>query len=180
MLTTTAIEGVVLLQPRRFEDERGFFCETFRASWLPDAPSFVQDNLAYSKHAGVLRGLHFQTGASAQGKLVRAVRGSIFDVAVDIRPGSQTFGQHVSVTLTATSMTQIWVPAGFAHGYVTLEADTEVAYKTTAYYDPKAEGGLAFNDPGLAIDWPVPADALIVADRDRAWPRLAALVRKTS
>jgi dTDP-4-dehydrorhamnose 3,5-epimerase len=175
LLTTTAIEGVVLLQPRRFEDERGFFCETFRASWLPDAPAFVQDNLAYSRHAGVLRGLHFQTGASAQGKLVRAVRGAIFDVAVDIRPGSPTYGRHVSATLIASAMTQIWVPAGFAHGYVTLEPDTEVAYKTTAYYDPKSEGGLAFDDPDVGVDWPIGPSRLTVADRDRQWPGLAAL-----
>ncbi|BCW88368.1 dTDP-4-dehydrorhamnose 3,5-epimerase [Alphaproteobacteria bacterium SO-S41] len=175
MFEPTAIEGVLQCVPRRHEDERGYFSETFRQSWLEAAGVqvvFVQENLAFSRQAGVLRGLHYQSGAAAQGKLVRVSRGAIFDVAVDLRPGSATHGRHVTFELTAANGRQAWIPPGFAHGYLTTEPDTEVVYKTTAYYDPKAEGGIAFDDPDLGIAWPMAAAGLIVSPRDRGWRRL--------
>jgi len=134
---------------------------------------FVQDNHAFSQAAGVLRGLHFQLPPSAQGKLVRCTHGAILDVAVDIRRGSPTFGRHVSAEISAKNWRQIWVPAGFAHGYVTLEPDSEVLYKTTAYYDPAQERGIAWDDPDLGIDWRFPAEELTLSPKDRKNPRLA-------
>ena len=175
MFEPTAIEGVLLCVPQRHEDERGYFSETFRQSWLEAAGVkvvFVQENLALSRQAGVLRGLHYQSGAAAQGKLVRVSRGAIFDVAVDLRPASSTHGRHVAFELTAANGRQAWIPPGFAHGYLTTAPDTEVVYKTTAYYDPKAEGGVAFDDPDLGIAWPMEAAGLIVSPRDRGWRRL--------
>jgi dTDP-4-dehydrorhamnose 3,5-epimerase len=172
------IPDLVLFTPRRNGDARGFFSETFRQDAFDAAagPStFVQDNHACSGEAGVIRGLHFQRPPHAQGKLVRVVRGAIFDVAVDIRLGSPTFGQHVAVVLSAENWRQLWVPIGFAHGYCTLEPDTEVIYKVTAYYSPADEGGLAFDDPALAIDWPVASEEAQLSERDRRHPKLAEL-----
>jgi dTDP-4-dehydrorhamnose 3,5-epimerase len=172
------IPDLVLFTPRRNGDARGFFSETFRQDAFDAAagPSmFVQDNHACSGEAGVIRGLHFQRPPRAQGKLVRVVRGAIFDVAVDIRLGSPTFGQHVAVVLSAENWRHLWVPIGFAHGYCTLEPNTEVIYKVTAYYSPADEGGLAFDDPALAIDWPVAAEQAQLSDRDRRHPKLAEL-----
>ena len=176
MFKTTALEGVLLCTPLRHEDERGFFSETFRQTWLEDAgvqTVFVQENLAFSRQAGVLRGLHYQIGAAAQGKLVRVSRGAIFDVAVDLRPGAPSYGRHAGFTLSAANGHQVWIPPGFAHGYLTLEPDTEVAYKATAYYNPQAERGVAFDDPALGIQWPEPGAAFIVSAKDRLWPRFA-------
>jgi len=182
MLTTTyGLDGPVLIRPKRHGDDRGWFMETFKDAWFREAVAdvgFVQDNQAMSAEAGTLRGLHFQRAPMAQGKLIRCLRGAIFDVAVDIRMGSATFGQWLGVTLTPESGEQFWVPQGFAHGYCTLTADTEVFYKVTAPYSPADEGGLAFDDPDVAIDWPVPHDAAVLSPRDRTWPSLRTLAEE--
>lgn len=173
-----AIEDVVLLRPRRFEDERGWFSEvwnarTFAALGLDLA--FVQDNHSLSRPVGTIRGLHFQIPPHAQGKLVRCVRGAIRDVAVDIRVGSPTYGRHVAVDLTAENGLMLWVPEGFAHGFATLEPDSEVLYKVTGFYDRESDRGLAFDDPALGIDWGVRPEAAHLSDKDRRHPRLAEL-----
>jgi dTDP-4-dehydrorhamnose 3,5-epimerase len=173
----TALDGVVVLTPRRFADARGWFVETFNARLFADVAdvTFVQDNQSASVHVGTLRGLHFQAPPFAQGKLVRAVKGSILDVAVDIRRSSPTFGRHVAVMLSAENGRQLWVPAGFAHGFVTREPDTEVAYKVTAPYDRASDGGIIWNDPDLGIDWGIAAHEATLSDKDRVLPRLADL-----
>jgi dTDP-4-dehydrorhamnose 3,5-epimerase len=135
--------------------------------------TFVQDNHVRSQLRGTLRGLHYQMPPVAQAKLIRVTRGAIFDIAVDIRRGSPTFGHHADAVLSADNWRQLWVPAGFAHGYCTLEDDTEVQYKVTDYYSPSHEHGIAWNDPKLMIAWPVTATTATVAERDRQWPRLA-------
>jgi dTDP-4-dehydrorhamnose 3,5-epimerase len=171
------IAGVMLITPRRFGDSRGWFTETYRASaWSAAgvAPDLVQDNHSYSAPVGTLRGLHCQIAPRAQGKLVRVLRGAIFDVAVDIRGGSPTYGQHVGAVLSAENNAQIWVPVGFLHGFCTLEPDTEVAYKCTAEYDRVAERGVRWDDPTLGIDWPVAPGAAVLSDKDRALPDFAA------
>lgn len=175
---TFDIAGVKLLTPRRFGDDRGFFSETWNAKTFAAAGiagPFVQDNHAHSKPKGTLRGLHFQTDPMAQDKLVRVVRGSVYDVAVDLRPGSPTYGRHVAAMLSAGNWAQLWVPKGFAHGYVTLEPDTEVIYKVTEYYSPAHDSGIAWNDPALAIAWPVSAADVVLSDKDKNLPRLAEL-----
>jgi dTDP-4-dehydrorhamnose 3,5-epimerase len=171
-----AIREVLLLTPIRHGDARGFFSEVYRA----DVPGehgqigpFVQDNHVYSKDRGVLRGLHFQVGQSAQGKLVRCTRGAIWDVAVDVRRSSPTFGQNVAHEISAENWKQIWVPPGFAHGYITLEPETEVLYKVTSYYDPSADRGVAWDDPALGIDWPLDRSEIILSPKDEHHPRLA-------
>jgi dTDP-4-dehydrorhamnose 3,5-epimerase len=170
------VPDILLLTPRKIGDRRGFFSETFRADIFAaqgiGAP-FVQDNHIHSARKGVLRGLHFQTPPRAQGKLVRCTRGAILDVGVDIRVGSPTYGRHVAVELSATNWRQIWVPPGFAHGYVTLEDDCEVIYKVTDYYAPECDRGIAFDDPSLGIDWRIASAELILSDKDRTQPRLA-------
>ncbi len=173
-----AIPAVMLLTPKRVGDARGFFSETFRQNVFDAAAGptvFVQDNHAYSSDAGVIRGLHFQLPPHAQGKLVRVVRGAVLDVAVNIREGSPTYGQHVSTVLSADNWRQLWIPVGFAHGYCTLEPDTELLYKVTDYYSPDDERGIAFDDPALAIDWPVAAEKARLSDKDRRHPKLADL-----
>jgi len=170
-----AIPDVKVITPTIVRDERGFFSETYSRRALEQAgihADFVQDNQSLSRAKGVVRGLHFQTEPFAQGKLVRVLRGSIFDVAVDIRQGSPTFGQHVSSVLSAENWSQMWVPVGFAHGFCTLEPDTEVLYKTSAYYAPALERGIAWDDPDLGIAWPFTGDAATLSARDRQWPRL--------
>jgi dTDP-4-dehydrorhamnose 3,5-epimerase len=171
-----AIPDVLLLTPPRFPDARGFFSETWNAGRFADAGipgPFVQDNHAKSADRGVLRGLHCQIGPNAQGKLVRAVRGSIWDVAVDARRGSPTYGQHVGAVLSAENWQQLWVPVGFLHGYCTLEEDTEVIYKVTAPYDKAAERGVIWDDSALAIPWPIAAGEALLSDKDLVLPRLA-------
>lgn len=176
-VTPTAIAGVLIVEPRRFGDERGVFTETFKAPVLAEhgfATAFIQDNCARSGARGVVRGLHMQRAPHAQDKLVRCSRGRIHDVAVDLRPGSPTFGRHVGVELSAANWLQLLVPKGFAHGYATLEEDCEVQYKVTAPYAPAEEEGLLWSDPALGIDWGVtPAEATVNA-RDQAWPTLEA------
>ncbi len=177
-IETTRIAGVLVVTPKKFSDERGFFSETFRASALAAhgvTHPWVQDNHSMSGRGGVVRGLHFQAPPHAQAKLLRVVRGSILDVAVDIRRGSPTYGQHVAVELSAVNWKQLYVPAGMAHGYCTLTDKAEVIYKTSDEYAPDSEGGLLWNDPALGIAWPVVTDEVTVNVRDAAWPRLAAL-----
>ena len=169
------IPELVLVTPDKHGDQRGFFSETFRADILAAhgvGANFVQDNHVRSTQKGVLRGLHYQTPPHAQGKLVRCTRGSILDVAVDIRVGSPTYGRHVAVELSAANWRQLWVPAGFAHGYVTLEDDCEVIYKTTDYYAPDCDRGIAWDDPALAIDWRIAHADVVLSDKDRRQPRL--------
>ncbi len=173
-----SIDAVRLIQPIRHADARGFFSETYSRRAFAEAGidiGFVQDNHALSREAGTVRGLHFQTPPFAQDKLVRVVRGAIFDVAVDIRVGSPTFGQHVSAIISAAEWNQIFVPAGFAHGLVTLEPDTEVIYKVSSHYAPEHDKGLLWNDPALGINWPVNEAEAILSDKDRGQPRLAEL-----
>ncbi len=171
-----AIPDVVLVTPKRFGDDRGFFSETYRANLFDEegvVGPFVQDNHAYSADAGVLRGLHFQAPPMAQAKLVRCIRGAILDVAVDIRRSSPTYGQHVSAELTAENGAQLFVPVGFAHAYLTLTPDSEVEYKVTEYYAPETEGGLAWDDPAIGIDWPLPNGVPSLSEKDKVLPGLA-------
>lgn len=173
-----AIPDVKLITPRIFRDERGFFSETFSARDLAAAgiaASFVQDNHSLSRAKGVVRGLHFQIAPRAQGKLVRVTRGAVLDVAVDIRSGSPTYGRHVATVLSAENWRQLWLPCGFAHGFCTLEPDTEVQYKVTEYYAPECDRGILWNDPALGINWPIAVDSAILSDKDRKHPRLADL-----
>jgi len=173
-----AIPEVILLTPQRFGDTRGFFSETWHEQRFADAGvagPFIQDNHSLSEKRGTLRGLHCQIGPSVQGKLVRVLKGAIWDVAVDARRGSASYGQHVAAVLSAENWSQLWVPGGFLHGFVTLEPGTEVMYKVTGgYYDPKAERGVIWNDPDLALPWPVAAGEVVVSDKDAKLPRLAA------
>ncbi|MDH3579114.1 MAG: dTDP-4-dehydrorhamnose 3,5-epimerase [Hyphomicrobiales bacterium] len=174
-ITLFELPGPVLLTPEIFRDERGFFSETYNKRVMDQAGisiPFVQDNHSLSKPTGTVRGLHFQTSPHAQDKLVRVTRGAIFDVAVDIRSGSPTFGQHVAATLSADNWHQFWVPKGFAHGFCTLEPDTEVIYKVSDYYDPDCDKGVVWDDPALGIDWPVTPARATLSDKDRSLPRL--------
>ena len=171
-----AIPDVALITPRRFADQRGFFSETWNKAALAKAGidvDFVQDNHSYSAARGVVRGLHCQVAPNVQGKLVRVLRGAIWDVVVDIRTGSPTYGRHVAAVLSAENGTQLWVPGGFLHGFCTLHPDTEVTYKVTAGYDRGAERGVIWNDPDLALPWPVTAEEAKLSDKDAVLPRLA-------
>jgi dTDP-4-dehydrorhamnose 3,5-epimerase len=175
-ITPQPIPAVLLIEPARFGDARGFFSEVWKKSALTAAgvaAEFVQDNHSWSKEAGVLRGLHFQRPPHAQGKLVRCTRGRVLDVAVDIREGSPTYGQHVTMELSAENWRQLWLPRGFAHGFLTLEPDCEVLYKVDAEYSREADGGIAWDDPALGIAWPLPPGGPILSDKDRKAPRLA-------
>jgi dTDP-4-dehydrorhamnose 3,5-epimerase len=163
---------------RRFADARGVFTETysrrdFAAIGIPD--EFVQDNQSMSVASGTVRGLHFQIQPHAQGKLVRVLRGRVLDVAVDLRAASPSFGQHVAAELSAENGLMMWVPPGFAHGFVTREPETEVAYKVTALYAPDCDRSLAWDDPALAIDWGLAPAEAVLSDKDRRAPRLADL-----
>ena len=175
-----AIPDVLLITPAIHRDERGFFSEVWKDKTLRDAGvglDFVQDNHVLSRDLGTLRGLHFQLPPMAQDKLVRCTRGSILDVAVDIRRSSPTFGTYVSAVISAENWQQIFVPKGFAHGYVTLEPDTEVMYKVTAYYSPQHDKGIAWNDPDVGVDWGIGADRAILSAKDKLQPRLTAADR---
>lgn len=175
-ITDLAIPDVKLVQLKVHGDSRGFFMEAFReADWRPilgDRP-FIQDNQSLSAAMGTVRGLHYQMPPFAQAKLVQALRGRILDVAVDLRQDSPTFGRHVTLELAAGDGRQMFVPVGFAHGFMTLEPDSMVAYKVTAPYEPRSERGIAWDDPELAIAWPAALKAgAILSPRDRQWPRL--------
>lgn len=170
------IPEVFLFTPPRHGDARGFFCETFSRPTLEPMTGpldWVQDNHSRSERRGTLRGLHLQAPPHAQAKLVRCPRGAILDVAVDVRRASPTFGRHVSALLTEANGVQIFVPPGFAHGFVTLEPGSEVFYKVTHGYQPDSERGILWRDPALGIDWGVPAHEIVVNARDDAWPTLA-------
>ncbi len=170
-----AVPGVLLLTPPRFRDPRGFFSETWNQTRFADAGiagPFIQDNHALSNGRGVVRGLHCQIGPNAQGKLVRVVRGAIWDVAVDVRRDSPTYGQHAAAELSAENWSQLWCPPGFLHGYCTLTRDTEVIYKVTAPYDRAAERGVIWNDPDLKLPWPIAAGEALLSDKDLVLPRL--------
>lgn len=179
-VTPTAIAGVVVLEPKVFGDERGFFLESFNERAFVGATGvearFVQDNHSRSTR-GVLRGLHYQLGAHAQGKLVRVVRGSVFDVAVDIRPGSPTLRRWVGVELSEANGKQLWVPAGLAHGFLVTSDSADFLYKTTAYYAPAAERAIRWDDADLAIDWPDVGLAPLVSAKDAAAPSFAEAIR---
>lgn len=171
-ITTTEIPDVKLLTPTRHGDDRGFFSETWNARALKEQGlelDFVQDNHVLNGAAGTIRGLHLQIEPSPQGKLIRATRGAILDVAVDVRANSPTYGQHVARELSADNWQQLWIPPGFAHGYCTLTDKTEVIYKVTGFYDPGAERGLMWNDPALDINWPACANPESLSGRDREW-----------
>ena len=173
------IPDVRLLSPRKHGDQRGFFSETYNRKALAVIGidiDFVQDNHSYSADKGTVRGLHFQTPPFAQDKLVRVVRGSVFDIAVDLRQGSPTYGRHASAVLSAQAWNQLLVPIGFAHGFMTLEPDTEVIYKVSNYYAPDHDKGLLWNDPTLGINWPISDEEAVLSDKDRKQPRLAELV----
>ncbi len=178
MITRFDIEGPLLLQPRRFEDSRGFFSEVWKETWLAEmgvATRFVQDNHSLSRAVGTVRGLHFQRPPSAQGKLVRCVAGAIFDVAVDLRRGSPSYGRFITAELSAANWQQLWIPRGFAHGLCTLTPDAEVLYKVDAPYDPVADSALRWDDPAIGIEWPKLGEALL-SDKDRVAPLLADFV----
>ncbi|CAG0993524.1 MAG: dTDP-4-dehydrorhamnose 3,5-epimerase [Rhizobiaceae bacterium] len=173
----TGLDGVLELVPRKFADSRGFFSETYNAAVLRDAGIdlvFVQDNHSLSVPRGVLRGLHYQLPPRAQDKLVRVVKGAIFDVAVDIRRSSPTFGKWVGIELSAEKWNQLLVPKGFAHGFVTLVDNTEVVYKVTDAYSREHDRAIRFDDPRIAVTWPVTPEAMILSDKDRAAPLLEA------
>jgi len=177
-IRTFDIAGPVLIVPKKHMDARGYFAEIFRKevlhSWIGEV-EFVQENQSRSSRPGTVRGLHFQVAPSAQAKLVRVARGAIFDVAVDLRKSSPSYGRHISAKLSVENLAGLYIPVGFAHGFCTLEPETEVIYKVSSYYDPSAEKGLLWNDPALKIAWPVESSAVTVSDRDRAYPFLSEL-----
>lgn len=174
-VTKTAIEGVLVLEPKVFGDERGFFTESFNQKTFNDAVghdvAFVQDNHSRSSR-GVLRGLHYQIAPHAQGKLVRVTQGAVFDVAVDIRQGSATFGQWVGIELSAANHKQLWIPAGLAHGFLVMSDTADFLYKTTEYYAPQADRGLRWNDASLNILWPDVGTAYTLSPKDENAPFL--------
>ena len=173
----TEIEGVLILEPRVFEDQRGYFFESFNQMDFEEhvgPVDFVQDNESKSSY-GVVRGLHFQKGEHCQAKLVRVVKGRVLDVAVDIRPGSPTFGKHVAVELTEDNHLQFFLPRGMAHGFSVLSEEAIVQYKCDNFYCPSSEGAIAWDDPDLGIDWRIPADEVILSEKDRHHPRLSEL-----
>jgi dTDP-4-dehydrorhamnose 3,5-epimerase len=178
LVRSTAIEAVKIVIPKAFTDSRGTFSETHNKAHLAESGiefEFVQDNQSFSLRAGTVRGLHFQSFPKAQNKLVRVLRGRALDVAVDLRRGSKTYGQWVAEELTAENRKQMLVPIGFAHGFCTLEPNTEVFYKVTEYYSPENDFGVAWNDPQLAINWPVASAEAILSDRDRNQPDFSSL-----
>jgi dTDP-4-dehydrorhamnose 3,5-epimerase len=163
------LPGAVLLRPRRFADSRGYFVETYNERTFSSAGiavKFVQDNQSHSARRGTIRGLHFQRPPAAQSKLVRVLRGSVYDVAVDLRVGSPSYGQWRGETLTTDGGEQFFIPGGFAHAFCTLESDTVVAYKVDDFYSPSHDSGLIWNDPDLAIEWPVAPDEVVLSDKD--------------
>lgn len=177
-VVSTDIAEVKEIRPVRHHDPRGFFSEIFREALLREhgiGVPFVQENHSLSVDRGVLRGLHFQIPPAGQAKLVRVAAGSILDVAVDIRRGSPTYGHHVAIVLSAEQGNQLYVPEGFAHGFCTIEPNTEVIYKVSSYYSPAHDRGLAWDDPALAIAWPLARGEALLSDKDRRNPVLAEL-----
>ena len=178
MFETFGIEGLIAITPKRHGDHRGWFSEVFREELFDQHAGethFVQHNSSHSNLRGTIRGLHFQRDPMAQGKLVRCPRGRVMDVAVDLRKSSPTFGQHVQVELSSENGKQLWVPAGFAHGFCTLEENCEVTYMVTNYYSPEHDSGLRWNDPALGISWPVSEHDAVLSEKDSSQPLLAEL-----
>lgn len=170
------LPGVKILVPRHIGDERGYFAETFRTDQFAEHVgnfTFMQDNESRSVRQGTIRGLHFQSEPHAQGKLVRCTAGALFDVVVDIRRGSPTYGRWVAETLTPDNGKQLWVPPGFAHGFCSLEPDTVICYKVTGYYSAECDKGVRWDDPAIGIDWPDVADPETLSPKDRQQPLLA-------
>ena len=169
-----SLDGVLVLKPQRFADSRGYFVETYNKRSFAAVPVdvFVQDNQSLSTQRGTVRGLHFQLAPEPQAKLVRVLAGTIFDVAVDLREASPTYGRWCGATLTAAEGEQLFVPVGFAHAFCTLEPDTMVAYKVDGFYNKAAEGGLRWDDPDIGIEWPLPHHEIKVSEKDAALPRL--------
>jgi dTDP-4-dehydrorhamnose 3,5-epimerase len=177
-VTPTSIEAVKIVIPKTFRDARGAFCETYNRKRFFEhgiTLDFVQDNFSSSDEIGTIRGLHFQSNPMAQAKLIRVLRGSIFDVVVDLRRSSPTYGRWIAERLSAADGRQLLVPTGFAHGFCTLEPDTHILYKVTAYYSPENDLGIAWNDPDLAIDWPVQPGNAILSEKDTRHPNFNAL-----
>ena len=175
----TTLKGVVIIEPRLFKDDRGYFFESFSQKEFNEKVRpihFVQDNESCSSY-GVLRGLHFQKPPYCQSKLVRVIQGAVLDVAVDIRQGSPTFGQHVAVELTEANHRQLFIPRGFAHGFSVLTPKVVFQYKCDNYYAPQSEGALAWDDPQLGIDWKIPAEQVVLSDKDRHHPSLKEMER---
>lgn len=180
-IRNTPLEGVVVITPKKFEDGRGFFAETYNEKLLAQhgiSIRFVQDNHSASNQSGTVRGLHYQLPPHEQAKLVRVTRGAIFDVAVDIRPDSPTFKQHFAIELSATNFRQLLIPAGLAHGFCTLVPNTEVHYKASDFYAPECEAGLQWDDPVLGIAWPVNKGEAVLSERDHAWCGIDDLIRQ--
>lgn len=176
MINETGLDGVIEITPRRFADSRGHFSETYNADTLTQhgvTTQFVQDNQSYSRDIGTVRGLHFQAPPAAQAKLVRVLQGVIYDVAIDVRHGSPTYGKWVGVELSDTTGNQLLIPAGFLHGFVTRTPDCMVAYKCSATYAPATEGSVRFDDPDLAIDWGIDPKDAVLSDKDAAAPSFA-------
>ena len=170
----TDIEGVVIIEPRIFKDARGYFFESFSAKEFQEKvcqTTFVQDNESFSSY-GVVRGLHFQKPPYTQSKLVRVIKGAVLDVAVDLRKGSPTYGKHVAVELTGENHRQLFIPKGFAHGFSVLSDEVLFQYKCDNFYAPQSEGGIAWDDPALQIDWRIPADKILLSDKDTKHPLL--------
>jgi|TARA_B100000959_G_scaffold255404_1_gene287768 dTDP-4-dehydrorhamnose 3,5-epimerase len=173
ILSLETLPEVKILRPRKFEDHRGFFSETYNYQQLKNLGEelkFVQDNQSLSSDRYTLRGLHFQSPPFAQDKLIRVLRGSVLDVAVDVRKNSKTFGKHAAVKLSASEFNQILVPKGFAHGFLTLEENTEIFYKVTNYYSKEHDLGIAWNDPTLKINWGVTAEEIKISEQDKNFP----------
>lgn len=173
--TETHLKGCFILEPKVFKDERGYFMESFNdlvfQEGVGQKVNFVQDNQSYSSR-GVLRGLHYQCGENAQAKLVRVIKGEVLDVAVDIRPNSKTYGQYITVELTAENQKQLFIPRGFAHGFLVLSESALFFYKCDNYYNKESEGGIIFNDPTINIDWNFSKEELIISEKDSLLPRL--------
>jgi dTDP-4-dehydrorhamnose 3,5-epimerase len=171
-ITETKIRGVFVIEPRRFEDERGFFAPSFNAREFAAhgmATQFVENNISFSRRRGTLRGMHYQAAPHGQAKLVRCTRGAVYDVAVDLRPGSKTYGQWVAAELTAENRRMLYLPGDCGHGFQTLEDDTEVFYMVSAHYSPEAGRGFRWDDPAFRIEWPETAERVVI-ERDRQYP----------
>ncbi|MCM4167883.1 dTDP-4-dehydrorhamnose 3,5-epimerase [Arenibacter antarcticus] len=174
-VTETKLKGCFVIEPAVFRDDRGYFFESFNAKNLNDAlgkeVNFVQDNQSYSNR-GVVRAIHYQTGKYAQAKLVRVLKGTVLDVAVDLRQDSLTFGQHIAIELSAENNKQVFIPRGFGHGFSVLSETAEFFYKCDNFYNKASEGGVIYNDPGLDIDWQIPLDEIKISDKDLELPSL--------
>jgi dTDP-4-dehydrorhamnose 3,5-epimerase len=174
-----AIEAVILIKPEKFGDSRGYFFESYSARAYAEFgidTIFIQDNQSLSVQRGTVRGLHFQTPPEPQAKLIRVLKGSIFDVAIDLRRGSETYGRWCSATLTSDGAEQLFIPRGFAHGFCTLEPNTEIAYKVDSFYAPTCDAGFRWDDPEIAITWPIHASEAVLSDKDKLLPSFAGFV----